>query len=76
MEDSLGLYFRTFEVLVMAFKLTTATVTFQAHVNDILWKHPDCFVVAYVDSILVSSKDGLAWSACTKFLLTNRGYTK
>ena len=41
----------------MLFRLTNALATFQALINNILRAHLDIFIVAYLDNILVYSKN-------------------
>jgi hypothetical protein len=40
----------------MLFRLINALATFQAYINNILWKYLDVFVVVYLDNILVYLK--------------------
>ena len=46
-----------FEYLVMPFGLTNAPATYQALINDTLREYLDLFYVAYLDDILIYSKD-------------------
>jgi hypothetical protein len=41
----------------MPFRLTNALATFQELINNVLRAHLDIFVVAYLDNILVYSKN-------------------
>ena len=46
-----------YEYLVMPFGLTNAPASFQAMINDVLREYLDVFVIAYLDDILIFSKD-------------------
>ena len=46
-----------FEYLVMLFELCEASSSFQSYINDILWDCLDIFVTAYIDDILIYSKN-------------------
>ena len=46
-----------FEYLVMSFELCEASSFFQSYINDILWDCLNIFVTAYIDDILIYSKN-------------------
>ena len=48
-----------YKYTVMPFGLTNAPATFQAFINTTLWKYLDIFVTAYLDNILIYTKDTL-----------------
>ena len=47
----------SFNFMVMHFRLTNAPATFQRFMNTIFTDLLDCFVVVYLDNILIFSKD-------------------
>jgi hypothetical protein len=46
-----------YEYTVMLFGLTNALATCQALINNVLREHLDIFVIAYLDDILIYSKN-------------------
>ena len=50
-------HFKLYEYLVMSFRLTNASKTFQTYINNVLREYLDVFVVVYLDDILVYFKD-------------------
>ena len=49
--------YRLFKYRVMSFGLTNALAVFQELVNFVLRKYLDIFIIAYIDDILVYSKN-------------------
>ena len=60
-DDELKTTFRTryehFEYMMMSFKLTNASITFQAYINKALTDIVNVFCVIYFDDILIFSKN-------------------
>jgi hypothetical protein len=49
--------FRHFEYLVMPFGLTNAPASFQRFINEVLQEYLHSFIIAYLDNILIFSKE-------------------
>ena len=43
--------------MIMLFKLTNASATFQTYINNVLKEHLNVFVIIYLDNILIYSKN-------------------
>ena len=43
--------------MIMLFKLTNASATFQTYINNVLKEHSNMFVIVYLNNILVYSKN-------------------
>ena len=50
-------HYSLFKYLVIPFELCEASSSFQSYINDILWDCLDIFVTAYIDDILIYSKN-------------------
>ena len=54
---------------MLLFNLTNGPVTYQRYINDILFKYLDVFYIAYLDDILIYSKDPLKYKLYAKLVL-------
>jgi hypothetical protein len=61
--------YRTYKYKVMPFKLTNGPATFQRLVNDIFIDCLDKFLIAFVNNLLIYSKNELEHQAHVKFVL-------
>ena len=43
--------------MIMSFKLTNASITFQTYINNVLKEYLNVFVIIYLDDILIYSKN-------------------
>jgi hypothetical protein len=59
---------------VLLFSLTNGPATYQRYINDVLFKYLDVFYIAYLDDILIYSKDPLEHELYVKLVL-ERLYT-
>ena len=49
-------HYRSFKFLVMPFGLTNAPTTFYNLMNDVFYDFIDCFMMVYLDDIMVYSE--------------------
>ena len=56
-KTAMRICYSLFEYLVMPFRLCGASSSFQSYINDILWDCLDIFATAYIDDILIYSKN-------------------
>ena len=50
-------YYSLFKYLIMLFRLCEVSSFFQSYINDILWDCLNIFITAYIDNILIYSKN-------------------
>ena len=51
------MYFKLYKYIIMSFKLTNASTTFQTYINNILREYLNVFIMIYLDNILIYSKN-------------------
>ena len=54
---------------MLLFGLTNGPATYQRYMNDVLFKYLDVFYIAYLDDILIYSKDPLEHELYVKLVL-------
>ena len=59
---------------MLPFSLINGPATYQRYINDVLFKYLDVFYIAYLDDILIYSKDPLEYELYVKLVL-ERLYT-
>ena len=64
----------SYKYRVLLFGLTNGPATYQRYMNDVLFKYLDVFYIAYLDDILIYSKDPLEHELYVKLVL-ERLYT-
>ena len=53
---------------MLLFGLTNGPATYQRYINDVLFKYLDVFYIAYLDDILIYSKDPLKYELYVKLV--------
>ena len=49
--------FRLYKYMIILFRLTNASVTFQTYINNVLREYLNIFVIIYLDDILIYLKN-------------------
>jgi len=52
-------YYRTYKCKVLPFRLTNGPATYQQYINNILFNYLNDFYTAYLDDIIIYSKNEL-----------------
>ena len=61
--------YRLYKYRVLPFSLINGPITYQRYINDILFKYLDVFYIAYLNDILIYSKDPLKYETYIKLVL-------
>ena len=61
--------YSSYKYRVLPFRLTNGPTTYQRYINDVLFEYLDVFYIAYLDNILIYSKDPLEHETHVKLVL-------